>query len=98
MNGTRTRAWWVIRLELLVGIALTLLVARRGFEAAMSMCGMCNPPTHTLPLPPSAMLFLGTLAISIAGLVWMVRIIRGPGDDPPTRWRYREVNWRFRDR
>ena len=97
MNGTRTRAWWLLRLELALGIALTLLVARLGFEAAM-MVRIGNPPVHALPLPPHVMLFYGGLAISIAGLVWMVRIIRGPREDPPPRWRYREVSWRFRDR
>ena len=97
MNGGRTRAWWLVRLELLVGIALTLLVARLGFEAAMTV-RIGNPPAHALPLPPHAMLFLGTLAIAVAGLVWMVRIIRGAGEDPRPRWRYREVNWRYRER
>ena len=99
MNGTRTRAWWMIRLELVLGIALTLLVALIGFEAAMEV-RIGNPPAHPLPLPlpPHAMLFLGGLTISIVGLVWMVRIIRGPGEDPRPRWRYREVNWRYRDR
>ena len=97
MNGTRTRAWWLVRLELLVGIALTLLVARLGFEAAMTV-RIGNPAAHPLPFPPHAMVFLGGLAISIVGLVWMVRIIRGPREDPRPRWRYREVNWRYRDR
>ena len=98
MNGTRTRAWWVVRLELLVGIVLTLLVARLGFEAAMTVRIGGNPPAHVLPLPPHAMLFLGGLAISIVGLVWMVRIIRGPREDPAPGWRYREVPWHDRDR
>ena len=97
MNGTRTRAWWLVRLELAVGIGLTLLVGRLGFEVALRYTGG-NPPTHRLPLPPNAILALTALAIAIAGLAWMVWIIRGPGDDPPPRWRYREVNWRFRDR
>lgn len=91
MNGTRTRAWWLIRLELALGIAMTLLVGWLGFDAATEV-RVGNPSAHPLPLPlpPHAMVFLGTLAIAIVGLVWMVRIIRGPGDDPPARWRYRD--------
>lgn len=97
MNGTPTRAWWLVRFELALGIALTLLVGWLGFEAAIDV-RIGNPPAHPPPLPPHAMLFLGALAVSIAGLVWMVRIIRGPGEDPRPRWRYREVDWRYRDR
>lgn len=99
MNGTRTRAWWLVRIELALGIALTLLVGRLGFNVAMRVTSG-NPPAHPLPLPlpPNAILFLGSLAIAVIGVVWMVRIIRGPGDDPPPRWRYREVHWHFRDR
>ena len=97
MNGRRTRAWWLIRLEFLVGVALTLLVGRLGLGVAMRMTGG-NPPAHPPLIPPNAALALGALAIAITGLVWMLRIIRGPGEDPRPRWRYREVNWHYRDR
>ena len=97
MNGTRTRAWWIVRIEFVIGILLTLLVGWVGLHAATEFRGG-NPPAHPPPLPPNAVLFLGTLAIAIVGLVWMVRIIRGPGEDPPPRWRYREVTWRYRGR
>jgi hypothetical protein len=50
-----------------------------------------------LHLQPNAAIALGALLIAVVGLIWMVRIIRGPGDEPPPRWRYREVNWRYRD-
>ena len=95
----RTRTWWVVRIEFLIAVGLTLLIGRLGSEAATEV-RIGNPPAHPvpLPLPPHAMLFLGTLAIAIAGLVWMVLIIRGPGDEPPARWRYREVDWHDRDR
>jgi hypothetical protein len=89
MNGTRTRAWWLVRIEFLIGLGLALLIGRLGYQVAMTF-SVGNPPVHALPLPPNAMLFLGTLAIAIFGLAWMVLIIRGPGDDPPACWRYRD--------
>lgn len=89
MNGRRTRAWWLVRLELALGIGTTLLVARLGYESAM-VVRSGNPSVHPLPLPPHVMVFFGGLAIAILGLVWMVRIFRGPGNDPPPRWRYRD--------
>jgi hypothetical protein len=34
-------------------------------------------------------LLVAALAVAVAGLAWMVRIMRGPRDEPP-RWRYRD--------
>jgi hypothetical protein len=90
MYGKRTRAWWLVRLELTVGIGMTLLGVWLGVERAMtSVCGFCNPPVRPLPLPPIVMVALAAFAIAVAGLAWMVRIIRGPRDEPPL-WRYRD--------
>lgn len=90
MGGRRKRAWWLVRLELAVGIGMTLLVVWLGMEWVMtSVCGFCNPPVRPLPLPPNVAVALAAFAIAEAGLAWMVRIIRGPRDEPP-RWRYRD--------
>jgi hypothetical protein len=90
MDGRRTRAWWLVRLELAVGIGMTLLVVWLGVEWVMTgVCGFCNPPVRQLPLPPNVTVALAAFAIAVAGLAWMVRIIRGPRDQPP-RWRYRD--------
>jgi hypothetical protein len=43
-----------------------------------------------LALPSNVVVALSALAIAVAGLVWMVRIIRGPRDEPPSPWRYRD--------
>ena len=32
---------------------------------------------------------VAALAVAVAGLAWMVRVIRGPRDEPPP-WRYRD--------
>jgi nitrate reductase NapE component len=99
MKATRTRNWWLIRLELALGIVLTLLVALLGLHASLQFhFGLSLPMMlGPLQLQPNAAIALGALLIAVVGLIWMVRIIRGPGDEPPPRWRYREVNWRYRE-
>jgi hypothetical protein len=90
MNGGRTPNWWFVRFQLAAGIGLTLLVGRLSVELAMTMCFGCNPPAPwPLPLPPSVVVAVVAFAIAVAGLAWMVRILRGPRDEPP-RWRYRD--------
>jgi hypothetical protein len=90
MNRRRTPAWWLVRFELAAGIGLTLLVGLLGVDWAMTICFGCNPSAvGPLPLPPNALLAVGAFAIAVAGLAWMVRILRGPRDEPP-RWRYRD--------
>ena len=91
MNGRRTPAWWLVRLELAVGIGLTLLVGRLGVDWAMIVLfGFGHPRwgLGPLALPSNAVVAVAAFAIAVAGLVWMVRIIRGPRDEPPP-WRYR---------
>jgi hypothetical protein len=91
MDRRRTPTWWLVRFELAAGIGLTLLVGRLGWDVAMTMCFGCNPPTRwPPPLPANAALALAAFAVAVAGLALMVRIIRGPGDDEPPVWRYRD--------
>ena len=89
MNGTRTRVWWLIRLELAFGIALTVLVGRLALGMSLAFRGG-NPSAVRMGIPLSALAAMAAVAIAVAGLIWMVRIIRGPREDPPPRWRYRD--------
>jgi hypothetical protein len=92
MQSKRTQAWWWVRLELLAGICLTVLIGLRGLDWALETL----EPTFGKPLPLGPLgLPLGVfgmitaLVIAVVGLIWMVRIFRGPGDEPPP-WRYRD--------
>jgi hypothetical protein len=91
MNRRRTPAWWLIRFELAAGVGLTLLVGQLGLDSAMTVCfgGGCNRPLGPLALSANLQVAAAAFGIAIAGLVWMVRIIRGPRDEPPP-WRYRD--------
>ena len=92
MNVERTTRWWVVRLELLIGVGVTLL-GGLGFvllPSSGSMFGV-EPRIDIGPLdvPMSPFVPLVALAVAVVGLIWMARIFRGPRDDPSFR-RYRD--------
>jgi hypothetical protein len=92
MNRRRTPAWWLVRFELAAAIGLTLLVGWLGMTRAMVVCfGGCHGRVALGPLDMTfdSALLVAALAVAVAGLAWMVRIMRGPRDEPP-RWRYRD--------
>ena len=83
-GDTRTPAWYQTRALLALGIG-AVLVPVVLFVLSPSMIGPCmDPPPLWHDLIPWAG-FLGMLL----GLAWMIRIFRGPRDEPP-RWRYRD--------
>jgi hypothetical protein len=81
MNRRRTPAWWLVRFELAAGIGLTLLVMRLGLTQEIGYARAAGTPIVVLAV--------AAFAIAVAGLAWMVRIFRGPRDEPPP-WRYRD--------
>lgn len=92
MQPKRTPAWWWVRLELLTGIVLTVLIGYLGFDRAMEVTFGFGDRITVGPLEMSARVAAmnTALVIAILGLIWMVRIIRGPRDEPPPPWRYRD--------
>ena len=84
--GQRTPAWWWTRIELGVGVGLTVLAAAALWIAPpwLPMIGDGEP--LELRLLPYVVAALGF----VVGLVWMIRIMRGPKDEPPP-WRYRDL-------
>ena len=85
MKAARTAAWWWSRLELTIAVVVIAVeVSSLGpyFEVKSG-----NPAT--VPGLPSGVVVLTIgFTLAIGGLVWMLRIVRGPRDEPP-RWRYR---------
>jgi hypothetical protein len=81
MHSKRTRGWYVMRLELAVGILIVLAGVLVLVSMPSAMMGAdANPPRVAV---------LAGLLVGLAGLAWMIRIVRGPRDEPP-RWRYRD--------
>jgi hypothetical protein len=89
MRGRQTRRWWVTRVELGIGIILVVLGLALLF--AVILPGMFEP-TFDSRAPgqlQAAMLWLAVAVLGlVGGLVWMIRIFRGPRDEAPA-WRYR---------
>jgi hypothetical protein len=76
----RGPAYWPARIMLGVGIVATLLAIVLAVVVVSSPTSMFNDPS---------MVPLVAAGVAAVGLVWMVRIFRGPRDDPPA-WRYRD--------
>jgi ABC-type transporter Mla subunit MlaD len=80
-SDTRTRAWYATRILLAIGIAAVLLAGAMLLLEPSSMGG--GPRMVENPF------VLAGFLIAVLGLVWMIRIFRGPRDEPPP-WRYRD--------
>ena len=91
MQPTRTPAWLVVRLELMLGIGLTVLIGLVAWSSPFVIDYRGNPAG----LDPLASIIpfavpITAFGIAVMGLIWMVRIFRGPRDEPPP-WRYRDL-------
>ena len=76
-----TSAYWPTRFMLAAGIAAVLLA---GVVLLMEPTTMTGGP-RMVENPFVIAVFL----VMVVGLVWMVRIFRGPRDEPPA-WRHRD--------
>jgi hypothetical protein len=74
----RGPAYWPARIMLGVGIVATLLVVVLAVVVVSLPTSMSGDPS----LVP-----LVAVGVAAVGLVWMIRIFRGPRDDPPA-WRH----------
>jgi hypothetical protein len=77
----RTPAYWPTRIMLAVGIAAVLLA---GVTLLLEPSFMGDRPRMV-----ESPFVLAAFLIMVLGLVWMIRIFRGPRDEPPD-WRYRD--------
>jgi hypothetical protein len=50
--------------------------------------GMMGPTPMLFGLPATLVQGVSGLVLGLGGLTWMIRIVRGPSDEPPP-WRYR---------
>lgn len=71
----KTWGWWAMRIELLIGVATVGL----GVLIYASM-----PIVMTEPSPGGNPIVLAGLLGLATGLVWMIRVFRGPNDRPST--------------
>ena len=83
----RTPEYWPTRVLLAIGFIATVLVLPLSL-GGLTELGYVSMPA-VLGLPPILVVVLVGLAIGLFGFAWMLRIFRGPRDEPPV-WRYRD--------
>jgi hypothetical protein len=87
MKSRRTRVWYLTRIELALAIGAILI--QIALLLAPSSGPLFDPRPPLGPLPANLIAPLAALIPSLVGLGWMIRIVRGPRDEPPP-WRYRD--------
>jgi drug/metabolite transporter (DMT)-like permease len=83
----RTPAYWPTRIRLAVGLVATVIAL------ALSLALLTEPSFDRGPdilgLPGNLVVGLVGAVGALAGFAWMLRIFRGPRDEPPA-WRHRD--------
>jgi hypothetical protein len=92
VSANRAPGWLPTRILLAIGIGSVVVI---GFGLLVQL-GLPDgfsdprPPLSIGPLsvPFRVLLSIVEIVVPVVGLIWMIRIFRGPSDEPPP-WRYR---------
>jgi NADH:ubiquinone oxidoreductase subunit 5 (subunit L)/multisubunit Na+/H+ antiporter MnhA subunit len=90
MKHDKAPGYWPARILLAVAIIATAIVVALALWSAF-----WAPPTFggsspsEWELPNNVVLVVLAAAIAVLGLIWTIRIFRGPRGEPPP-WRYRD--------
>ena len=84
----RWPAYWPTRILLAVGFIATV-IALAATLYLVTHGPMIGPRPDVLGLPADVAYRVAGLVPVLVGFAWMVRIFRGPLDEPPL-WRYRD--------
>ena len=74
----RPPAQWPTRILLVVGILATAIASALALTLMLAEPPMFGPEPTVLGLPARIMVPVLGVTVAIFGLVWMVRIVRGP--------------------
>jgi hypothetical protein len=89
----RSPAYWPTRILLVVGIAAVAAIGL-GLLAPIIPEGFSDPRPAVIlgPLEIPAAVFISVVwfVLPVVGLIWMVRVFRGPREDEPPPWRHRD--------
>ena len=86
---TRARGWLVARLELVLALVVVLVATIILITNEPFALGYDGRWQEAYRVWAAVLPYVGE-ALAIVGLVWMIRIWRGPTRDAPPEWRYRE--------
>jgi hypothetical protein len=85
----RTPAYWPTRIMLAVGSIGTVIAFALALMLMLAEPPVFGPEPTILGLPTRVAEAALAVGLAVLGLVWMIRIFRGPRDEPPP-WRYRD--------
>lgn len=85
----RAAAYWPTRTLLVVGTITTAIVFALPLAMPVSMPAMSGMEPTLLGFTTREVVAALAAGVAVFGLVWMVRIFRGPRDEPPI-WSYRD--------
>ena len=83
----RTPEYWQTRFLLALGFIAMVIALPLSLEVLREVRYVGR--LEVLGLPATLVVVLVGLAMGLFGFVWMLRIFRGPRDEPPV-WRYRD--------
>jgi hypothetical protein len=86
--SNQTRAYWPTRIMLACAFLAPIVVACLWLLTPTPVGPPLIDPSMEQPWVGIAVVAIG-VALWLIGTVWMVRIFRGPRDEPPP-WRYRD--------
>ena len=89
MKLDKAPGYWPTRILLAVAIIATAIVVASPLWSAFLAQGTMGGGPIAWDLPGRFVPFVLAAAIAVIGLIWMLRIFRGPRDEPPP-WRYRD--------
>jgi hypothetical protein len=88
MKPDKAPGYWPTRFLLAVAIIGTVAVAFAGWSLYLEPFTIGGGRPRLLGLPSNVVLSVLAAVTAVIGLIWTIRIFRGPHDEPP-RWRYR---------
>jgi hypothetical protein len=91
VSANRAPGWWPTRVLLAIGIGSVVaiglgLIIPFGLPHGLSEAAPVS--LGPLSVPFAVVVAIGEFLAPVVGLIWMVRIFRGPRDEPPP-WRHR---------
>jgi len=90
MKPDKAPAYWPTRILFAVAIIATGIVAAFALWLAFwAPTFIGSSGTSYWEMPNNVGLVLLAAAIAVVGLIWTIRIFRGPQDEPPA-WRHRD--------
>jgi len=89
MKPEKTPAYWPTRILFAVAIIATAIVVAFPLWSAFLTQGTMGGGPIEWELPTNVAFFIAAAAIAIIGLIWAIRIFRGPRDEPPP-WQHRD--------